>query len=51
MTHSKSSDCTEVTCIFKCVKYVAKNLIEGVTCTLKVTFRASSGNVYATTTA
>ena len=50
LTTSFGSGYTSVTCTFKCSKYVAKNIINTATYTIKVTFPASGGNVYATIT-
>lgn len=46
MSSSKSADFTKVTCTFSCVKYIAKNLINATNYTVKVTFKASGGDVY-----
>ena len=48
MSSSKSTDYTQVTCSFSCVKYVAKNLTDATTHTVRATFRASGGDIYAT---
>lgn len=47
MSSSKSDGDTKITCKFSCVKYIAKNLIYATQYTVKVTFKASGGDVYA----
>lgn len=49
MTHTFGTGNKTVDCVFDCVKYVSKNLIDATKYKIRVTFRASGGDVYATT--
>lgn len=50
MTKTFNSGSTQVTCKFYCGKYVAKNLVSGSSYMVTVTFKASGGNVYSSST-
>lgn len=47
LSYSPSSDSRQLTCSFKCTKYISSNLIDTGIYTLRVTFTAGGGNIYA----
>lgn len=48
MSNAISDGFMKVTCTFSCVKYTAQNLITATKHTVKVTIKASGGDVYTT---
>lgn len=49
-SYSKSSNSRQVTCSYKCSKYLSSTIIDTGSYTVKVTFTAGGGDLYATTT-
>lgn len=47
LSYSPSSDSRQISCSFKCSKYISANLIDTGIYTLRVTFTAGGGNIYA----